>query len=187
MYAFYRSRIGQPRAISSPSLEPSMKRDHSPSRQRLDPGNRRPDLLLFLLTPAYSLTPGQASRSALVSRFFFAFLFVTMALERGLMDSRHKPRGSSHRPQIPLRLCLLFTPDFFPSQRANPALLSTSQTLNEPGQKSFFQFHLSTIYAISSTTPCHPVYQHLPCNPRLLHLSILQMDLCSTFRPTTWP
>ena len=120
MYAFYRSRIGQPRAISSPSLEPSMKRDHSPSRPRLDPGNRRPDLLLFLLTPAYSLTPGQASRSALVSRFFFAFLFVTMALERGLMDSRHKPRGSSHRPQIPLDSASFSLPTSFPPNEQIP-------------------------------------------------------------------
>jgi hypothetical protein len=34
--------------------------------------------------------------------------------------------------------------DFFSSQRANPALLSASPTLNEPAQKFFFQFHLST-------------------------------------------
>jgi hypothetical protein len=35
-------------------------------------------------------------------------------------------------------------PDFFPSQRANPVLLSALPTLNEPAQKYFFQFHLST-------------------------------------------
>ena len=37
-----------------------------------------------------------------------------------------------------------YHPDFFSSQRANPALLSLSPTLNEPAQKFFFQFHLST-------------------------------------------
>jgi hypothetical protein len=98
MYAFYRSRIGQPRAISSPSREPSMKRDHSPSRPRPDPGNRRPDVTLApdprLLTHTRPSIPFRAT---------LTLLFCIFIPDDGpLMDSRHKPRGSSHRPQIPL-------------------------------------------------------------------------------------
>jgi hypothetical protein len=76
------------------------------------------------------------------------------------MYSRHKPQGScdiitmapaTASDTMPHLTCTYFrtfralsTPDFFSSQQANPALLSLSPTLNEPAQKFFYQFHLST-------------------------------------------
>ena len=91
-----------------------------------------------------------------------------------------------------VRIEVPFPNNFFRSQQANPVLLSISPTLNELGQKPSFNPipSLHKIYGCSRTSPHHfrrPVYQRLPRNPRPLHLVILQMDLSSTFQPTTWP
>ena len=95
--------------------------------------------------------------------------------------------------RICVRIGVPFPHNFSRSQQANPVLLSLSPTLNEPRQKPSFNPispHLHKIYGYSRTSPHHfrwPVYQRLPHNPRRLHLVVLQMDLSSTFQPTTRP